>query len=181
MRRSTTEPMPTESKRDDQDAPEAPAGDERRGRQISVDLFAGVIMLGVAALFLLSAGSTELDWLFPIVLSYALAAMAVVLVLRGAFGFGGKMPLVPAILRGHGIDVLVFAALSVVYVVLIPHVGFWIMTALTITVAAVYLDTQRSLKRLIIAAVVAAVVCVVAYLTLTELFYVEFPLGLLDL
>lgn len=180
MQRSTAEPMPTPSKRDDQDTPETPAGDERRGPQIPVELFTGVIMLGIAALFLLNAGSTELDWLFPIVLSYALVAMAVVLILRGALGFGGKMPLVPPILRGHGIDVLVFVASSVVYVALIPHVGFWIMTVLTITVAAVYLDTQRSFKHLIIAAVVAVVVWVVAYLTLTEVFFIEFPLGLLD-
>jgi hypothetical protein len=180
MQRSTTEHTPGSSRRDDQDTAETPAGDERHGPQISVDLFTGVIMLGIAALFLLNAGSTELDWLFPIVLSYALVAMAVVLIVRGALGFGGKMPLVPSILRGRGVDVLVFAASSVVYVALIPHVGFWIMTALTITVAAVYLDTRRSVKRLIISAVVAVVVCVVAYLMLTEVFYIEFPLGLLD-
>jgi FtsH-binding integral membrane protein len=141
------------SKPDDQETPATVAGDETRGRQIPVEILTGVIMAGVAALFLLNAGSTKLDWLFPIVLSYVLLAIAVV---------------------------LMFAVAAIAYAALTPYVGFWIMTGLVITGAAVYLDTQRSLKRLIIAAAVAVAVCVVAYLTLTEIFYVEFPLGFLD-
>lgn len=180
MQRSTTEPVSMSSKLDDRETPATAAGDERPGRQIPVEILTGVIMAGVAALFLLNAGSTKLDWLFPIVLSYALVAVAVVLILRGALGFGGKIPLVPPILRGHGIDVLVFSVAAIAYAALTPYVGFWIMTGLVITGAAVYLDTQRSLKRLIIAAAVAVALCVVAYLTLTEIFYVEFPLGFLD-
>jgi predicted exporter len=46
-----------------------------------------------------------------------------------------------------------------------------------IVVAAVYLDTRRSLRRTALALAVAVVTCVVGYYVLTQVFFVDFPVG----
>ena len=135
-------------------------------------------MLAVVAVFLGNAGEVgagKYDWLFPVVLSYALGGLALVLVVRGLLGKGERISVVPAVLRGQGIDVAVFSILSVLYVALVRPVGFWIMSALTIFAAAVYLDTRRSTRGALISSVVAILTCVVAYLVLTRVFYISFP------
>lgn len=179
MQKSTTESVSEIQEPEERVETASPEPRDATGRRIREELLTGVIMIGIAALFLFKAGSGEMDWLFPIVLSYALIAMGVILVGRGLLGYGQKIALAPR-LRGGGTDVLVFGALSIGYVILIPQIGFWIMTGLVITIAATYLDTKRSVRRTALAAGVAALVCVVAYLVLTLVFYIEFPLGLLD-
>jgi hypothetical protein len=152
-----------------------------RGGQIPRDLVCGLVMLAVAAFFLLNAGEVggggyaQYDWLFPVVLSYALGVLAVVLVLRGLLRRRALMPLVPVILRGQGVDVATVSVLTVAYVVLVNRLGFWVISPVAIFVIAVFLDTRRSLRRVALAAAVAVVTCVVAYLTLVEVFYVNFP------
>lgn len=83
-----SEPMPS-------DSPETGTDDatseQIRGPQISRELVCGLVMFAVVAMFLGFAGASELDWLFPKVLSYALAALAVILVARGLLGFGEKV------------------------------------------------------------------------------------------
>jgi Tripartite tricarboxylate transporter TctB family len=159
--------------------PDVPA-DRPDPRQIPADLVAGLVMLGIAAVFRLKAGDERLDWIFPVTLSYVLGGLGLLLVIRGLTGRGDRVPAVPPILRqrslrGQGVDVAVFLGLTVGYVVLLSTVGFWVMSALTIFVAAVYLDPVRSPRRLAIAAAVAIAVCIAAYLLLTRVFYVPFP------
>jgi hypothetical protein len=159
--------------------PERPAT-ESTGPQISRDLVAGIVTLGVVAVFLGNAGEVsrgEYDWLFPVALSYALGVFAVILMLRGLLGRGERMPVVPVVLRGQGIDVLVFCVLTVLYVVLVPRLGFWATSTTMIVAGAVVLDTRRSVKTVLLAVAVAVAVTVVGYLTLTDIFYVRFPTG----
>lgn len=144
------------------------------------DLAAGLAMLVVVAIFLTNAGEVgrgKYDWLFPVVLSYALLALAVVLVVRGVLGRGDRMPLSPAIFRGQGGDVTVFCVLTIVYIVVIPWIGFWVASALMICAAGVFLETRRSWRSAVVAAVVAVAACTAGYLSLTEIFYIKFPAG----
>lgn len=150
------------------------------GPQVPRDLVAGLAMLAVVAVFLGNAGEVgkgKFDWLFPVVLSYGLGVLALVLVVRGLLRHGEWMPLVPIIFRGQGVDVAVFSVLSIVYVVVAPMIGFWIASALLIAVAAIYLETRRSWRSAAIAVIVGVACCVVGYLTLTEIFYIKFPAG----
>lgn len=149
-------------------------------REISRDLVAGLVMLGFVAIFLGKAGEVgrgKFDWLFPVVLSYALGLLALTLVGRGLLGRGERMPAVPIILRGQGVDVAVFAVLTIAYVALVLPVGFWVSSAVMIVVAAVYLDTRRSARGFAISVAVAVLACGIGYLTLTRVFYIKFPLG----
>lgn len=157
--------------------PEAPA---TAGPQVSRDLVAGVVMVAVAAVFLLDAGKVvrgEYSWLFPIVLSYALGALALILIVRGLMGRGERMPIVPTVLRGRGVDTLVFSVLTVIYVALVPHLGFWLTSGLMIAATAIYLESRRSRLGSAVAIGVAVVTCAAGYLTLTEIFYIKFPTG----
>lgn len=150
---------------------------ERPGPLVRRDLVCGLAMFGVVAVFLGAAGDEgdRLDWLYPKVLSYALAAVALLLVARGLLGYGDRIPLVPAILRGRGVDVALFTLIAVVYVVLVPQVGIWVMTALLLVGGSVYLDTSRSVRGLVVSVAVAVVVCVLGYVLLTEVFFIGLP------
>lgn len=155
--------------------------DRRDRRQIPADLVGGLAMIGIAAVFRLKSGEERLDWIFPVVLSYILGGLGILLVIRGLAGFGDRVPAVPPILRRQdgqrrqGLDVVVFVTLTVAYVALLSTVGFWVMSALTITVAAMYLDPVRSPRRLAMALAVAIAVCLLGWLLLTRVFYVPFP------
>jgi hypothetical protein len=144
-------------------------------RQIPADVVGGLVMLGIAAVFRLKSGDEKLDWIFPVVLSYVLGGLGLLLVVRGAMGRGARVPAVPPILRGQGLDVAIFIGLTVGYVVLLDTVGFWLMSVLTIVAAAMYLDPDRSMRRLALAFAVAVGVCLGGWLLLTRVFYVPFP------
>lgn len=145
------------------------------GRTVSVDLLGGLALLAIAGVFLLASGEGRMDWLMPVALSYTLVLIGIYLVVRGLLGRGERTFLVPGVLRGRGIDVAVFVAMSVVYVVLAPTVGFWVMSALMIIGSSLYLAPQRN-RRVIVTSVLASVgVCVVFYLLMLHVFYVPLP------
>lgn len=169
------------------EAPEGPqngvdTSDAIRGRterektsRIPMDLVGGLFLFSVVAVFLLNAGEGALDWIFPLSLSYTLAIIAGYLVVRGLLGFGDKTDTLLPIVRGRGVDVSVFTAIAVIYVVLVRAVGFWTMSAVMMFAGSVYLDSVRSKKRIGLAAVVALAVCIAAYVILVRVLYVPLP------
>lgn len=147
------------------------------GPRIAADLVGGMALLGIAAVFLLKAGEGRLDWLLPVVLSYGVGILGVLLVVRGLLGYGDRVAAVPPILRGQGVDVAVFIVLAVIYVLLASPVGFWTMSALMIFSGSVYLDVARSRRNLTVSVLAAAGICVVGYFVLTQVFYIPMPRG----
>jgi hypothetical protein len=145
------------------------------GSGIPVDLMSGVFLLAIVAVFVLNAGDRALDWVFPLSLSYLLGAIAVYLTIRGLLGFGDRTDTLLPVLRGRGVDVLVFTVLAAIYVVLLRAVGFWTMSALMLFAGSVFLDPTRSRKRIALSAVVAVVVCLAAYLLLVRVLFVPLP------
>lgn len=143
--------------------------------RIPVDLAGGLSLLAIAAVFLLNAGEAALDWIFPLSLAYALAAIAVYLVARGLLGFGDRTDTLIPILHGRGVDVVVFVVLAVLYVALARVMGFWIMSVAMIFTGSVYLDHARTRRRITLAAAVALAVCALAYVFLLRVFYVPVP------
>ncbi len=149
--------------------------EERPSPEISQELIGGLVLFLMAAVFLLNSGDGRMDWLFPQVLSYLLIASGVVMLGQAALGRGKKVPLIPPILRGKGVDVVVFTGLAIVYVVLARPVGFWIMSFVTLFGAAVYLATRRDRRVLLQSLAVVSVVVVVGYVLLLHVFYVPLP------
>ncbi|MPZ52174.1 MAG: hypothetical protein GEU79_05490 [Acidimicrobiia bacterium] len=140
--------------------------------QINEQLLGGIVLFAIAAVFLGYSGEETMDWLFPRVLAYALVIVGVVLVIMGLLGKGRKVPLIPPLLRGHGVDVGVFAGLAAAWVILIQPVGFWIISLIVLFLGAVYLTNNRDRKSIIQAAVMAGFVVVAGYLVMLKLFYV---------
>jgi hypothetical protein len=151
------------------------ADTEARGPSASVDVVGGVAMLAVVAVFIGKSGDGYLDWLFPEVLAYSLGVLAVLLIVRGLAGVGMKVSLVPPLLRGEGVDVGVFTILVVVYAGLVRPVGFWVTSTLMIVLGSTYLDVDRSWRNILRSLLVAVVVCVVAWLIMTRVFFVPVP------
>lgn len=143
--------------------------------RIPIDLVSGVFLLAVVAVAVLNAGEGTLDWIFPLALSYTLAAIAIYLTVRGLLGRGDRTDTLVPVLHGRGIDVLVFTVITAVYVVLVPPIGFWTMSALMLFAASVYLDSERTRKRIALAAGVAVAVCLVAYVLFVRVLFVPLP------
>ena len=156
--------------------PEADTGEVRRPH-VRLDLIAGVVSLAIAAFFLLGAGSETLDWVFPRVLSYAIGAIGIVLLIRALFGYGGLVAAVPPILRGIGGDIATFIGAAIAYVVLLPLLGFWPVSGVMIFATSVFLARERSRRIVIISLSASIAACVLAYLLLERVFYVPFPRG----
>jgi hypothetical protein len=143
--------------------------------RIPLDLVSGLFLLSVVAVFVLNAGDDPLDWIFPLTLSYTLAIIGIYLTIRGLLGFGDKTDTLLPVLRGRGVDVLVFTVIAAIYVALARPIGFWTMSALMLFAGSVYLDPDRSRKRIGLSAGVAVTVCLGAYLLLVRLLYVPIP------
>jgi hypothetical protein len=142
---------------------------------IPIDVLSGVFLLAVVAVFVLNAGDSTLDWIFPLTLSYTLGVLAVALTIRGLLGSGDRVDTLLPILHGRGVDVLVFTVMAAIYVILVPLVGFWTMSALMMFAGSVYLDPTRSRKRIAISAIVAVAVCLGAYVLLVLVLFVPLP------
>jgi hypothetical protein len=143
--------------------------------RIPLDLLGGLFLLSVVAVFVLNAGEDQLDWIFPLSLSYTLGIIGVYLIIRGLLGFGDKTDTLLPVLHGRGVDVLVFTVIVAIYVVVVRAIGFWAMSAVMLFAGAVYLDPARSKKRIALAAVVALAVCIAAYVLLVRVLYVPLP------
>src|SRR5918995_185317 len=139
------------------DVTRSPSEQEQDGKaaRIPLDLVGGLFLLAVVAVFVLNAGDDPLDWIFPLLLSYTLAIIAVYLVVRGLLGFGDKTDTLLPVLHGKGVDVLVFTLLAVIYVALVRPIGFWTMSAVMLFTASVYLDADRSRKSIALSAIAA--------------------------
>jgi hypothetical protein len=172
----TTTEGTTETSGGSVDTPDAVTRQQDDGRSgIPIDLVGGVFLLAVVAVFILNAGGGTLDWIFPLTLSYALGVIAVYLTVRGLLGVGDRIDTLVPVLRGQGIDVLVFTVIAVIYVLLLRAVGFWTSSALMLFAGSVFLDHARSRKRIALSAVVAVAVCLLAYGLLVRVLFVPLP------
>ena len=152
-----------------------PPAREPEPARARVELIAGVALIAIAAVFILSAGTGSMDWLFPLALAWLLVAVGVYLVIRGLLGFGETVRAKPALLRGEGVDVAIFTGIAVIYVVLARPIGFWLASAAMLFLSSIYLAVDRDRRTYVYSAVVAVAVCVVSYVLLLHVFYVPLP------
>ena len=155
------------------DEPDPGASDP--GPSTSTDLLAGAAMLALAAGFFVNTGEEFLDWIFPRILIYAAAVMGVGLAIKGLLGYGGRIALTPAVLRGKGRDVAVFVLFAVALVLLVEPVGFWITCWAMIFGTSVYLSPERGTRQVMKSALIALAVCVFSFLLFYRVFYIPFP------
>ena len=133
--------------------------------------------VGVGAVY--SAGDDVKNWMFPLLAAYVLLAIAAMLCLRVIYETITQHA--PDIFRVRAeerialTDVLVFALVVLVYVILMHGLGFWIASFLMLSVTSTYLTLNKTRRNVVLAVVVPLTACIAAYLIFLRVFYVPFP------
>lgn len=145
--------------------------------RVSEEILAAGVCFVLAGLFQSRTGISgrPLEWVYPQWLLIFIAAVGVILLVRGLLGYGEKYELVPPILRGEGRDVAVFILIAVIYVLLLEPVGFWPTSILMVFVASMILTTERTVRTAAVAAVTAVAIAVIGHLVFRRIFYIPFP------
>jgi putative tricarboxylic transport membrane protein len=154
-------------------------GDMERGPRISADVVAAVALFAIAGVLLSQTGDDLRDWVLPRTLNYLLIGVGAVLLMKGLVRPGDTVPAVPRLTRGNGLDVVLFVAVAVGYVAIMPIVGFWLTSAVVIFVLSLALAESRTLRTVLVSAAAAVGICAVFYVLMLYVFYVPLPEGIL--
>ena len=143
------------------------------------DLVGALVLFLVGGVSLSGLGTGMQNWLFPQVLTYLIFFVGAVLMLRVMLGAAVKH--VPNIMRAsredHGVivDVLVFCAIVLAYILLLDGLGFWLSSFLMLSLASIYLTPKKTRRNIVLAVVVSLVACALAYVVFLHVFYVPLP------
>jgi putative tricarboxylic transport membrane protein len=146
------------------------------GTTVSELMIAGVLLIAIAAVFYSQTGERVQDWILPWIVIAVLAFLGVIMIVRSLGGSGGRrVAVIPAILRGHGIDVMVVATALVVTVAALRTVGFWISCLIMMIGVSAYLTSGRTRKALTVSTVAVALLVLAMSLLMSRLFHVPVP------
>lgn len=143
------------------------------------DLLTALVLFCIGAVFWGNSGSDLKDWIFPLLATYVIFAIAAALVVRVVVA--AVMKRVPDIVRLASedrvvfVDVLVFLLIVLVYMFVMFGLGFWLSSFLMLSLTSLYLTLDKTRRNTVIALVVPLVSCAVAYIVFLHVFYVPFP------
>ncbi len=150
-------------------------------RLIDRDLLTALLLFCIGAVFWVSPSADSKDWAFPRLATYLILGFGVALVVRVALAAMVKR--LPDIMRWTAadrvalIDVFVFLAIVVVYLLVMHGLGFWPASVIMLSLLSIYLTLEKTRRNLMLAVVVPIGTCIAAYLIFTHVFYVPFPKG----
>jgi hypothetical protein len=150
--------------------------DVRRGPRISTDVLGAVALFAIAGVLLSQTGDDLRDWVLPRTLNYLLIAVGAILLVRGLLRPRATVPAVPRLSRS-GRDAVLFVAVAVGYVVVMPIVGFWLTSAVVIFVLSLMLAESRNMRTVLVSLAAAVAICIVFYVLMLHVFYVPLPEG----
>ena len=148
-------------------------------RLVDRDLLTALVLLFIGGVALFSAGDDVKNWMFPLLATYLIIAIAVALIARVVFA--AIMKHVPDIVhlarenRTAFFDVLVFFLIVLAYIFVMSGLGFWLSSLLMLSLTSIYLTLDKTRRNIRIAMVVPLVTCVAAYFVFLRVFYVPFP------
>ena len=143
------------------------------------NLITALILFFVGGVATISSGDDVKNWMFPLLAAYVMLAIGAMLLAR--FLYLEITKHVPDLLRMSGADreaatdVIVFAAIVLVYIVVMHGLGFWISSFLMLSLTSIYLTLDKSRRNVVLAVVVPFAACVAAYIIFLRVFYVPFP------
>ena len=148
-------------------------------RLVDRDLLTALVLLFIGGVALFSAGDDVKNWMFPLLATYLIIAIAVALIARVVFAAIMKhVPDIVHLARENRIaffDVLVFCMIVLAYVFVMNGLGFWLSSLLMLSLTSIYLTLDKTRRNIRIAMVVPLVTCVAAYFVFLRVFYVPFP------
>ncbi|NNE86158.1 MAG: tripartite tricarboxylate transporter TctB family protein [Alphaproteobacteria bacterium] len=148
-------------------------------RLMDRDLLTALVLFGIGAVAWSGSGDDVKDWIFPLLAAYLVLGIAVALLARVIFA--AVMRQAPDIVDGFRenriviVDLLVFSAIVLVYILVMNGLGFWLASFLMLLLASTYLTMNKTRRNLILAAVVPLCACILAYFIFLRVFYVPLP------
>lgn len=148
-------------------------------RVVDRDLVSALALFFIGGVSLTQMGTGMRNWIFPQVLTFLILFIAVLLAARVVLAPVTKR--IPDIVRvsheGRGmfVDVLVFCAIVLAYILVMNGLGFWLSSFLMLVLASIYLTPNKTPRNIGLAIIVPLVTCVLAYVVFLHLFYVPVP------
>lgn len=143
------------------------------------NLLASLALFAVGAVFSADGGDNIKDWIFPILATYVVLAIAAALLLLVVFKAIMKRDLdiisPTAEDRIAHFDVLVFFVIVLAYMFVMYGLGFWLSSFLMVLLTSTYLTMEKTRKNVMLAMVVPLGACIAAYFLFMHVFYVPFP------
>jgi MFS family permease len=143
------------------------------------DLVSALVLFFIGAVSLSEAGSDVRNWIFPLLATYLILAIAAALLARVVIA--AVMERLPDIIPWDGedrvvlIDLVVFGAIVLAYMFVMYGLGFWLSSLLMLSLTSIYLTLEKTRRNLVLAIVVPLGACVLAYLVFLHVFYVPLP------
>ena len=143
------------------------------------NLVTSVVLLAVGGIATYASGDDVKNWMFPLLAAYVMLSIGAMLIAR--FLYVEIIKSAPDLLRMSesdrvaAKDVTVFAAIILVYIVVMTGIGFWISSFLMLCLTSVYLTLDKSRRNIMLALVVPIGACIAAYIIFLQVFYVPFP------
>lgn len=143
------------------------------------DFLSALVLLFVGTVAWSQTGSEVRDWIFPLLATYVILTIAVVLLFRVLFGAAIKR--VPDLLQTEpgdsivAIDLVVFCAIVLAFLFVMYGLGFWLASFLMLVLTSVYLTLEKTRKNLVLAVLVPLSACILAYVVFLHVFYVPLP------
>jgi hypothetical protein len=143
------------------------------------DLLSALILFVIGAISLSQEGADPMNWVFPQLATYVALAVGVVLLARVVFGAAIKR--LPDIIqwgpedRFIFIDLVVFGAIVLAYILVLYGLGFWLSSFLMLSLASIYLTADKTLRNVGVAIVFPLFICLLSYVVFQHVFYVPVP------
>ena len=148
-------------------------------RLVDRDILTALVLFGVYAVFTSGTSTDVKDWIFPLLATYVILAIAVTLVAKVALS--AILKHAPNIVqltqeeRISSIDVLVFFLIVLSYYFVMYGLGFWLSSFLMLSITSIYLTLERTGRNIWLAIIVPVGACIVFYFVFLYFFYVPFP------
>jgi hypothetical protein len=143
------------------------------------DLLSALVLFFIGAVSLSQAGSDPRNWIFPLLATYVVLAIATALLARVAIAAAMKHrpDVIPRASDNRVvlIDLVVFCAIVLGYVLVMYGLGFWLASFLMLSSVSVYLTLEKTRRNVGLAILVPFAACVVAYVVFLHVFYVPLP------
>ena len=148
-------------------------------RILDRDLLSALVLLFIGGVALSEAGSDRMNWAFPRLAAYLILGIAAVILARVVLA--AAMRRAPNAIEGLDgnrvvvIDLVVFCAIVLVYMLVMYGLGFWLASFLMLSVTSLYLTSDKTPRKVVIAILVPLATCIVAYGIFLHIFYVPLP------
>lgn len=156
-----------------------PSGGNPVRRLLDKDLLSALVLFFIGGVALSQAGPEMMNWLFPRLAAYLILALGLALLVQVALA--AAMNRAPDLIDGIRenrvviVDLAVFGAIVLVYMLVMYGLGFWLASFLMLSLTSLYLTIEKTPRNVMLAIVVPLATCVVAYVIFLHVFYVPLP------